>query len=41
MRARLRAAAGRPAVTDTIALGVVTLLVLGYLLYAMLAPEKF
>jgi len=27
--------------TDTIVLGVVTLLVFGYLLYALLAPEKF
>jgi K+-transporting ATPase KdpF subunit len=27
--------------TDTVWIGAVTLMVFGYLLYAMLAPEKF
>lgn len=30
-----------PAMNDTIWLGAVTLMIFGYLFYAMLAPEKF
>jgi K+-transporting ATPase KdpF subunit len=37
----LRQAPGGRPMTDTVWLGAVTLAVLGYLLYALLVPEKF